>query len=124
MGTRSGEELGTPTESQMERNMSKPQPVICVYRVKKGKEGEFEKILRMHAPTLKQVGLLADQDASCYQGTNQSGEPTFVEMFTWKNQEAADIAHQTPEVMQLWEPMGDLTTGMEFIHVEPLPTTK
>ena len=28
-------------------------------------------------------------------------------------------AHQMPEVMAVWEPMGNLTEGMEFLHLTP-----
>jgi hypothetical protein len=30
------------------------------------------------------------------------------------------VAHQMPEVMQIWEPMGPLTENMEFLQVEPV----
>jgi hypothetical protein len=47
-----------------------------------------------------------------------------VELLTWKNAEAPNTAHELPEVMAVWEPMGmlcekrDGRPPMEFPHVE------
>ncbi|PYP85640.1 MAG: hypothetical protein DMF61_16030 [Blastocatellia bacterium AA13] len=100
--------------------MSKPMSVLCIYRIKPGKEGEFLEILRRHWPTLDRAGLVSETPARIFSGSTKDGKQSFIEIFEWKDEETPNIAHQTPEVMAIWEPMGALTEGMEFIHLEPV----
>lgn len=94
--------------------------MICTYRVKKGKDGEFLSYLRKHWATLNRVGLVSAERARIWKGVEKSGAVTFVEKFEWKEEKSAEVAHQTPEVMAIWEPMGALTEEMHFIQVEPV----
>jgi hypothetical protein len=41
-------------------------------------------------------------------------------MFQRKNYEAPALAHQSPEVMALWGPMGELVEDMEFLALRPV----
>jgi hypothetical protein len=41
-------------------------------------------------------------------------------MFSWKNADSPGVAHQTPEVMSVWEPMGALADEMNFWPIEPV----
>jgi hypothetical protein len=106
--------------------MSSPATVICIYRVRRGHEGEFMQLLRRHWPTLRSLGLASEKVPQHFQGAEQSGGPLFVEIFEWVSEEAAGVAHQHPEVMAIWEPMDKLTEprdgrpNMEFPHVRPL----
>ena len=43
-----------------------------------------------------------------------------MELFQWKNGEASGVAHQTPEVMAIWEPMGPILENLTLCEVEPL----
>lgn len=105
---------------------STPETVICLYRVRAGKEDEFVALLERHWPTLRSLGLATDEAPQHYRGAEQSGEPLFVEIFRWNSAEAAGLAHQHPEVMAIWEPMDALTEtrdgrpNMEFPHVQPV----
>jgi hypothetical protein len=47
-------------------------------------------------------------------------EPYFVELMSWRDAEASDIAHQTPEIMAIWEPMGPLLEELKLAKLEPL----
>jgi hypothetical protein len=94
--------------------------MLCLYRVKPGKEDEFLGYLRKHKPMLDSVGLASDKPAELFRARAKQGGTVFVELFEWKTAQSSDIAHQTPEVMQVWEPMGALTDGMEFLHIEPV----
>lgn len=104
-----------------------PQTVICRYQVKPGKENEMIELLRKHWPALRSVGLVTDEPALVYRSV-PSGKPggghdapnTFVEIFSWKSSRSSEIAHQTPEVMAVWEPMGALCEEMDFPHFERL----
>jgi len=105
--------------------MSSPT-VICLYRVSPGREAEFTDLLRRHWPALHALDLVTDDRPQHYRGAEQGGAPLFVEIFRWKSEEAARLAHEHPEVMAIWEPMDKLTEkrngrpNMEFPHVQPL----
>ncbi len=109
------------------RANSKPGPVnrLVIYRPKKGKESNLEEILRTHGPTLRRSGLLTNEPVRLWRATDlrREGEPSqpyFVETFQWRDEKASDIAHQTPEVMAVWETMGPHMEGMTLTTLEPL----
>ena len=106
--------------------------VICTYRVREGVRDEFLALLRKHWPTLRAAGLASDTPAVHFEAVADAGDPhaesgtTFIEIFSWAGAGMADRAHELPEVMAVWEPMGALVEGrggrpaMEFPHVRPL----
>jgi len=106
--------------------MAAAPTVVCLYRVARGNEGEFTRLLERHWPALHALGLVTDDPPIHYRGAEQDGGPLFVEIFHWKSEEASGLAHQHPEVMAIWEPMDKLTEAragrpnMEFPHVEPI----
>jgi hypothetical protein len=106
--------------------MSSPETVLCLFRVVPGSEEEFTGLLARHWPTLRSLDLVTDQRPQHYRGAERDGRPLFVEIFQWKNAEASERAHQHPDVMAIWEPMGGLVEqrdgkpAMEFPHVQPL----
>jgi hypothetical protein len=99
---------------------------LCTYRVKAGSEDAFRKLLSKHWPTLRRLGLATDVAPTTYEGMEKAGAPFFVELLTWKDAEAPNMAHQLPEVMAIWEPMGKLCEArdgkppMEFPHVKSI----
>ena len=100
--------------------------VICTYRIKKGKDAVFLRILRRHWPALRRLGLVTREPSQVYRGRDESKKPFFVEIFTWKSPQAVEAAHASPEVMAVWEAMGknmEARLGrpaMEFPHVRPV----
>jgi quinol monooxygenase YgiN len=92
---------------------------LCIYRIKKGKEAAFRSILKKHWPALRKAGLAANEKPLVWRGEGKDGKIVFIELFRWKDAEAVQSAHATPEVMAVWEPMDALTEGMEFIYVQP-----
>jgi hypothetical protein len=100
--------------------MPKPVTVLCIYRIIDGKHNEFQQILGRHWPTLDQAGLVTNEPSRVFRGSGKDGKTTFIEILQWKDEKASDVAHHSPEVMAVWEPMGALTTGMEFINIEPI----
>ena|SRR5215472_1263424 len=107
--------------------MSNAQTVICTYHVKPGKEAEFQRILAKHWPALHKAGLVTDDRPLHYKGLKSDrpdkhggDERTFVEIYAWKDEQASGKAHQSPEIMAVWEPMGALCDRMSFPHFEPL----
>src|SRR5436190_13280536 len=101
--------------------MSKPVRMLVTYRPKEGKADELLAIIHKHLPALRGTGLLADEPTGVYRATDKrSGKSYFVEMFSWRDDQAAGIAHQTPEVMAVWEPMTPLLEGLELAAIEPV----
>ena len=103
---------------------TQPQTVLCTYRVRHDKEGEFRELLGRHWPKLRELGMVTDAPSSVYRGLDAKGRPFFVEIFDWKNAALPEKAHEHPEVMAIWEPMDALCESrdglpnMEFPDVE------
>lgn len=97
---------------------------LCIYRVKPGSEASFRALLARHWPTLRRVGLAADVASKVYEGTEGENQPVFFELLHWRDAEGPDRAHELPDVMAVWEPMGRLCEtragrpAMEFPRVE------
>jgi len=88
---------------------------LCTYRVKPGEEAAFEELLRHHWPTLHQLGLATAAPSLIYKGHEPlpedhkaKGPVFYTEIFTWSSAEGPGRAHEVPEVMAIWEPMGAL----------------
>lgn len=100
---------------------------ICRYKVKPGKEDEMVELLERHYPALQKAGLVTDDAPLVYRGT-PSGKPdgdhgaerVFIEIFAWKSEASPGLAHQSPDVMAVWEPMGAICEEMDFPSFTPL----
>ena len=99
---------------------SKPVSVLCIYRIEQANEKGFLELLAKHWPTLDEAGLVSPVPAKIYKASDKSGNLSLIEMFEWKDENASGVAHQTPEIMRIWEPMGALAKDMEFLHIEPV----
>jgi len=103
-----------------------PVTVICKFVVKPGKEEEMKGLLAKHWPTLHRLGMTTDEPARVYQGvaapegerSHDLGANVFVEIFSWKDRRQSSLAHQSPDVLPVWEPMGAICEHMEFPHFE------
>jgi quinol monooxygenase YgiN len=97
---------------------SAPVLTLVTYRPKKGKEAELLALVRKHWPALQKAGLITPELAKVWKATDKrKGTVAFVELFSWRDGEASGIAHRTPEVMAVWEPMG---AAMEEMTIEQL----
>jgi len=105
-------------------NESRPVSMLVIYRVKSGNDAPFMELLNQHWPALRKVGLATSTPARTYRGESKRppthGGSIFVETFEWTSEKSAEVAHQTPEVMAVWEPMGPMLDGMELIALHPL----
>ena len=91
---------------------SSPVTVMCTYRPVEGKEEQLFELVVKHWPVLKEAGLVTDEPAVVYRATDkQTGALFFVEIFSWKDARASEIAHRTPEVLAIWEPMEEILEG-------------
>jgi hypothetical protein len=93
-------------------------PMLIIYRIKPESETEFRELLAKHWPTLRDASLVTDEPAQVWRAVGKDGGLQFVERFSWADRSSSDVAHQTPEVMQIWEPMGPHLVGMEMLQLE------
>ena len=106
--------------------------MICTYRVREGCKDQFLKLLKQHWETLRDAGLATEEPAVHFEAVSSAKEQhdeqgvTFVEIFSWVDADSSDVAHRSPEVMAIWEPMGGLVEArggrppMEFHRYRPL----
>ena len=86
-----------------------------------GLGGLLEALVRKHIPTLRTLGLLGTGQSVVYRAEDKRSKAVvYVEIFDWKDARASDVAHQTPEVMAIWEPMGPLLENLEIRAIRPL----
>ncbi len=105
---------------------------VCIYRVKDGARDKFVDLLRKHWPALRKAGLATATPPQHFEYVGGKGErhsesgTVFMEIFQWSRPDGPDIAHRSPEVMAVWEPMGALVEArdgrpsMEFPTYKPL----
>ena len=94
---------------------------ICRYKVKEGKEDEMVELLAKHHPALRKAGLATADRPLVYRGLpshkeggEHGAERVFIEIFSWSSDKGPELAHQSPEVMAVWEPMGAICEEMDF----------
>jgi hypothetical protein len=102
------------------------ETVFATYRVKKGKEAGFLRLLARHWPTLRRLGFTNGEKALVFLGKDAKKRPTVVEIFTWKSGGAVLKAHHHPEVAAIWEAMPaflearDGQRPWDFPHYRPV----
>ncbi|MEN3370649.1 MAG: hypothetical protein V7609_2792 [Verrucomicrobiota bacterium] len=105
--------------------MKKPIKMHVTYRPKKGKAEELLGLVLKHGPALEATGLIVGGAPAVYRATDKrSGETSFIEMFSWRDDEAPNLAHQMPEVMAVWEPMTPLLENLELTAIEQISGAK
>jgi hypothetical protein len=82
-----------------------------------------EAILNKHGSVLRHTGLVTGEPVRLFRAQDLSREgaappPYFVETFQWRDDEAADLVHQTPEVMAVWETIGPHVDQMTLTTLE------
>lgn len=91
-----------------------PEIVIALYRPHEGCDAELRDLIREHVPLLRRLGLATDRPAALC----RSEDGTYLELFEWTSAEAAQRAHEHPEVARVWEPMGAIA---DFVTLGSLP---
>jgi quinol monooxygenase YgiN len=101
--------------------MAKPVPTLVSYYPKPGKEAEMLALVKKHWPTLRRLGLASEKPAQIWRAHEKDSTSTyFVELFEWADEKSSDVAHQTPDVMAIWEPMGPILANLQIVKVEPV----
>lgn len=105
---------------QREReNPDAPVTNIVTYVPKPGKEAELLALVKRHEHALRQVGLVTSEAFKVWKAVDIRKQRTcFIEQFQWKDGNSSDAAHQTPEVMAVWEPMGPVLEELTICEVE------
>jgi quinol monooxygenase YgiN len=102
-------------------NPDAPVTNIVTYVPKPGKEDELLALVKKHEPALRGVGLVTAKPFEVWKAFDvRKQRVTFIEQFQWKDGRASDVAHQTPEVMAVWEPMGPVLEELVICEVEPV----
>ena len=106
------------------RHRANPEaPVVNIvsYIPKEGKAAELLALIKKHEPALRKVGLVTNEPFRLWKAYDiRNQRELFIEQFVWKNGAASDVAHQTPEVMAVWEPMGPVLEELTICEVEPI----
>ena len=108
--------------------MARPRAdtVLATYRVRKGREAAFRRLLARHWPVLRRRRLVTADRPLTFEGVDEAGGTFFLEVFTWRGDAAVEAAHGDPEVGRVWEAMGthlEERAGRprwEFPHVRPV----
>ena len=99
--------------------------VVCEYKAKSGQEAALEALLQQLWPTLRKAGLAGDEPVQLLRGCSAEHEAhcaagEYIEIFTWKDADSSDKAHRHPEVMAIWEGIGQACSSMKFPSFESL----
>ena len=100
-------------------NPAAPVANMVTYVPKPGKEAELLALVKNHEPALRKVGLVTAEPFKVWKAFDiRKQRVSFMEYFQWKDGHASDTAHQTPEVMAVWEPMGPILEELTICEVE------
>ena len=101
--------------------MSQPVQMLVTYRPKPGKEKDFLPLLERHWPALDRAGLVSKTPPKFFRSIDKSsGKVAYIEIFEWKDDQSSDVAHQTPEIVSLWEPMGAVLEDLSLQKIDPV----
>src|SRR2546423_8889364 len=96
-----------------------PVLMLITYTPKQGSEAALLDLLRRHWSTLRRLELVTHTPGQLWRANDkESNRVRFLEMFEWADASSSDIAHQTPEVMAVWEPMGPLLESMSMQRLQ------
>jgi hypothetical protein len=100
-----------------------PETVMVTYHVRLGQKAALARVLARHWATARRLNLVRGAPHIIVQGAG-SGDPYFVEIFTWRDGSIPDSA--PAEIKGLWSEMGRLVEprngrpGIDFQQVSLL----
>ncbi len=102
-------------------NPDLPVTNMVTYVPKPGHEEALLALIKKHEPALRKVGFATAEPFKVWRAFDiRKKRVTFVEQFQWKDGRVSNLAHQTPEVMAVWEPMGPILEELTICVVEPV----
>jgi hypothetical protein len=99
-----------------------PETVYIIFSVKRGREHEFQKVNSEAWAAYQRLGMVFNEPHVSVEGTDNDGQPYFVDIMTWRNHSIPD--HVPPEIDALWAKMRDLCEkragrdGIDFTEVK------
>jgi hypothetical protein len=93
------------------------QVVFALYRPHPGKDAELRRLIARHLPVLRRLELVTERPAILV----RAKDGTYIEVFEWRTEESAKLAHEHPEVARVWEAMAQVA---EFPALESLEEAK
>lgn len=76
------------------------ETVIVTHRVRAGQEAAYEKLLAQQWAALRRLDLVLAKPHVILRGSDESGKTIFVEVLTWRDEDAPDNA--PAEVRAIW----------------------
>ena len=101
------------------------ETVVVTYLPKADKEAELQKEIEATWQTILDLKLAASPDHTFYKGTDESGKPFFIEIFSWRDHDAPD--HAPPALTAHWKVLNDLVEArgergaIEFFEIHRVP---
>lgn len=101
-----------------------PETVLVTFHVKHGKAGELQQLLSRSWATYQRLGLVLREPHIIARSSEENGDITFFELFSWKSHGVPDSA--PVEVRDLWNEMEALCegrsgqSGINFVEVNIL----
>lgn len=106
---------------RVRENPDLPVTNIVTYVPKAGKEDALYALVKKHEAALRAADLVTAEPFRVWKAFDiRKHRSSFIEYFQWKNGRVSDLAHQTPEVMAVWEPMGPILEDLTICEVEAL----
>src|SRR5580700_3945839 len=76
--------------------------VFALYRPHAGQDAAVRALIARHGPALRKLELITDRPEVLV----RAGDGTYVQVFEWVSEAAARIAHEHPEVAEIWDGIG------------------
>ena len=102
--------------------------VFCVYKPKSGCKNKLLSCIKLNVPTLQKLGFATDRKPIIC----QSKEGQILEIFEWKSEASAKLAHSHPDVEAIWGKMEKyaefsslakvLEADQPFVHLKAIDT--
>ncbi len=89
---------------------------VAAFKAKPTKEEELLQVIADRLPLLRRLGLATERPAILM----RSREGAVIQICEWANNEAIEKAHQTPEVLALWDRFDACST---YVKLESLAET-
>jgi hypothetical protein len=98
-----------------------PLTVLISYYPKHDTADDLLQLIEMHWPILDLLGLVSNIPVQIWLASDQgTGRRFYLEMFQWKDAQAAEVANRAPEVQHLQEAMEPLLEERRITSVDLL----
>jgi hypothetical protein len=90
---------------------------VAAFNPHEGKEEELLRVIGDRLPLLRRLGLATDRESIMMKSTGGA----VIEVSEWASWEAIEKAHQTPEVLELWQRFDACS---KYVPLSTLPECK